>query len=100
MGRTASTDNTNTQPPQASKCGAKYICICIPQLQFRLQQNTISPHGLCSAIPYQVSKMKTFGEHSSNDWYLRTVPKHNRFHIMFVKATKSKQITDTVFFEH
>ena len=46
------------------------------------------------------SRRKTFGEHSSDGWYLRTSPEHYRCHLVFVKATKSKRITDTVFFKH
>ena len=32
--------------------------------------------------------------------YLSTFPEHYRCHIIFVKATKHKRISDTVFFKH
>ena len=33
-------------------------------------------------------------------WYLRTSPEHYRCHIVFVKNTQSKRVTDTVIFKH
>jgi hypothetical protein len=33
-------------------------------------------------------------------WYLKTSPEHYRCHIVFVKKTQSKRVTDTVFFKH
>jgi hypothetical protein len=46
------------------------------------------------------SKRKTWGEHSSDGWYLRTSQEHYRSHVVLVKATRAKHITDTVFFKH
>jgi hypothetical protein len=43
---------------------------------------------------------KSWGEHSSNGWYLTTSPDHYRCHFIFVKATRAKQISDTVYFKH
>ena len=45
-------------------------------------------------------KRKAFGEHSADGWYLRTSPEHYRCHVVFVKTTRSRRITDTVFFKH
>eukprot|EP00804_Cyclotella_cryptica_P001048 CCRYP_008349-RA/>CCRYP_008349-RA protein AED:0.36 eAED:0.38 QI:0/0/0/1/0/0/3/0/608 len=33
-------------------------------------------------------------------WYLKTSPEHYRCHIVFVKKTQAKRVTDTVFFKH
>jgi hypothetical protein len=46
------------------------------------------------------NRRKTWGEHSSNGWYLTTSPDHYRCHYIFVKATRAKQISDTIFFKH
>ena len=46
------------------------------------------------------NRHKTWGEHSSDGWYLTTSPDHYRCHYISVKATRAKQILDTVFFKH
>ncbi len=49
---------------------------------------------------HQTHKKKNVGEHSSDGWYLKTSPEHYRYHIVFVKATRSKCISDMVYFKH
>ena len=46
------------------------------------------------------NRRKSWGEHSSDGWYLTTSPDHYRCHIIFVKATRAKRISDTVYFKH
>eukprot|EP00804_Cyclotella_cryptica_P004359 CCRYP_017999-RA/>CCRYP_017999-RA protein AED:0.23 eAED:0.24 QI:0/0/0/1/0/0/4/0/900 len=46
------------------------------------------------------SRRKTFGEHASDGWYLKTSDEHYRKHVVLVKATKAKRLTDTIFFKH
>ncbi len=46
------------------------------------------------------NKRKSWGEHASDGWYIKTSPDHYRCHWIFVKATRAKQISDTVFFKH
>ena len=46
------------------------------------------------------NRCKSWGEHASDGWYLKTSPDHYRCHWIFVKATRAKQISDTVFFKH
>jgi hypothetical protein len=46
------------------------------------------------------NRRKSWGEHASDGWYLKTSPDHYRCHWIFVKATRAKQISDTVYFKH
>ncbi len=46
------------------------------------------------------NRRKSWGEHSSDGWYLTTSLDHYRCHIIFVKATQAKLISDTVCFKH
>jgi hypothetical protein len=46
------------------------------------------------------NRRKTWGEHSSDGWYLTTSKDHYRCHYIFVKATRAKRISDTVYFKH
>ncbi|KAL7474341.1 hypothetical protein ACHAW6_000317, partial [Cyclotella cf. meneghiniana] len=67
---------------------------------FDYNQIPIAPMGCAVQFHIKPIRKKTFGEHSADGWYLRTSPEHYRYHVVFVKATRSKQITDTVFFKH
>jgi hypothetical protein len=60
----------------------------------------LAPMGCAVHFHIKPARRKTFREHSSDGLYLQTSPEHYCCHIVFVKATKSKQITDTVFFKH
>jgi hypothetical protein len=46
------------------------------------------------------NRRRSWGEHSSDGWYLTTSPDHYRCHFIFVKATRAKRISDTVYFKH
>jgi hypothetical protein len=46
------------------------------------------------------NRRKSWGEHSSDGWYLTTSPDHYRYHFIFVKATRAKQISNTIYFKH
>jgi hypothetical protein len=58
------------------------------------------PMGCAGKFHIKPNRRKTWGEHSSNGWYLTTSPDHYRCHYIFVKATREKRISDTVFFKH
>jgi len=60
----------------------------------------LAPMGCSVQFHIKPNRRKTWGEHSSNGWYLTTSPDHYRCHYIFVKATRSKRISDTVFFKH
>jgi hypothetical protein len=42
----------------------------------------------------------TWADNAIDGWYLQTSPKHNRCHIVYVKNTRSKRVSDTVHFKH
>ena len=46
------------------------------------------------------NRRKTWDEHAGDGWYLITSPDHYRCHWIFVKATRAKRISDTVYFKH
>ncbi|KAL7476252.1 hypothetical protein ACHAW6_002126, partial [Cyclotella cf. meneghiniana] len=67
---------------------------------FDYNRMPLAPMGCAVQFHIKPARQKTFREHLSDGWYLRMSPKHYRCHVSFVEATKSKQITDTVFFKH
>ena len=67
---------------------------------FDYNRMPFAPMGCAVQFHIKPSRRKTWGEHSSDGWYLRTSPEHYRSHIVLVKATRAKRITDTVFFKH
>jgi hypothetical protein len=46
------------------------------------------------------NRRKSWGEHASDGWYIKTSPDHYRCHWIFMKATRAKQTSNTVFFKH
>jgi hypothetical protein len=60
----------------------------------------LAPLGCTIQFDIKPNRRKAWGEHSSDDWYLGTSPKHYRDHIIFVSATKTQRITNTIFFKH
>ena len=67
---------------------------------FDYNRMPIAPMGCAVQFHIKPGRRKSFGEHSADGWYLRTSPEHYRCHVVFVKATRAKRITDTVFFKH
>ena len=64
--------------------------------------NRMPLHPLgCAVQAYNDSnKRRSWEEHSKDGWYLGTSDKHYRSYDVYIKETKSKQNTDTVFFQH
>ena len=60
----------------------------------------LTPIGCAVQFQVKLNRHKSRGEHSSNGWYLTTSPDHYRCHFIFVKATRAKRISDTVYFKH
>ena len=60
----------------------------------------LAPMGCAVQFHIKPGRRKSFGEHSADGWYLRTSPEHYCCHVVFIKSTRMKQITDTVFFKH
>ena len=67
--------------------------------QFDYDRMPLAPLGCAVQFHVKLERRKSWGEDSA-DGYVRTSPEHYRCHEVFVKATKSKRITDTVFFKH
>jgi hypothetical protein len=67
---------------------------------FDYNRMPLAPMGCAVQFHIKPKRRRTWGEHSSDGWYLRTSPEHYRCHVVFVKATRSKRISDTVFFKH
>ena len=60
----------------------------------------LAPMGRAVQFHIKPHRRKSWGEHSINGWYLTTSPDHYRCHFIFVKATRAKRISDTVYFKH
>ena len=55
----------------------------------------------CAVQLYKSTNRRgTWAKHSTNGWYLGTLKEHYPCHIIYVKKTRSEQISDTVFFKH
>ncbi|KAL7477858.1 hypothetical protein ACHAW6_003650 [Cyclotella cf. meneghiniana] len=64
---------------------------------FDYNRMPLAPMGCAVQFHIKPNRRKTFGEHSSNGGYLKTLPEHYQAHLVFVKATRVKRITDKVF---
>ncbi|KAL7481782.1 hypothetical protein ACHAW6_007457 [Cyclotella cf. meneghiniana] len=67
---------------------------------FDYNRMPLAPMGCAGQFHIKPGKRKSFGEHLADGWYLGTSPEHYRCHIVFVKTTRSKRITGTIFFKH
>ncbi len=54
----------------------------------------------CAVQLHQTSERQaTWAANSIDRWYLHTFPEHYQCHVIYVKQTKSKRVSDTVFFK-
>ena len=67
---------------------------------FDYNRTPIAPMGCGVQFHIKPNRRRTWGEHSMDGWYLQTSPEHYRCHIVFVKKTQAKRVTDTIFFKH
>jgi hypothetical protein len=67
---------------------------------FDYNQMPLAPMGCAVQFHIKPNRRKSGGEHASDGWYLKTSPDHYRCHWIFVKATRAKRISDTVFFKN
>ena len=58
---------------------------------FDYNRMPLAPMGCAVQFHIKPNRRKTWGEHSSDGWYLRTSPEHYRCHIVFVKATRHNE---------
>lgn len=68
--------------------------------QFDYNQNLLAPLSCSIQFHNKPNRWRTWGEHSSNRWYLGPAIEHYCCHSIYICATKAKRITDTVFFKH
>jgi len=67
---------------------------------FDYNRMPIAPMGCAVQFHIKPGRCKTFGEHSADGFYLKTLEEHYRTHIVFCKKTRAKLLADTVFFKH
>ena len=67
---------------------------------FDYNRMPLAPMGCAVQFHVKPDRRKTWGEHSMDGWYLKTSVEHYRCHVVFVKKTQAKRVTDTVFFKH
>ncbi len=60
----------------------------------------LAPMGCAVQLYESINRCRTWADNSTDKWYLGTSNKHYRCHIIYVKKTRSKRISDTVFFKH
>ena len=68
--------------------------------QFDFNRTPLAPMGCAVQFHNKLNNQKSWGEHSSDGWYIGIAPEHYRCHTVFVKATRAIRISDTVFFKH
>jgi hypothetical protein len=75
-----------------------YAHLCGP---FNYNKMPLAPMGCAVQVHEKTDKRGTWAYHSVDRWYLSTSPKHYRTHRCgHIKATKSEQVSDTVYFSH
>eukprot|EP00804_Cyclotella_cryptica_P002446 CCRYP_019168-RA/>CCRYP_019168-RA protein AED:0.13 eAED:0.13 QI:0/0/0/1/0.5/0.4/5/0/1227 len=62
---------------------------------FDYNRMPLAPMGCAVQFHIKPDKRKTWGKHSMDGWYLKTSPEHYRCHVVFMKKTQSKRVTDT-----
>jgi hypothetical protein len=66
---------------------------------FDYNKMTLAPIG-CAVQLHESSKRRgTWLANSIDGWYLQTSPEHYQCHVMYVKQTKSKIVSNTVYFK-
>jgi hypothetical protein len=66
---------------------------------FDYNKMPLAPMGCPVQLHQSNTKRASWAENSINGWYLQTSPEHYQCHVIYVKQTKSKQVSDTVFFK-
>ncbi len=60
----------------------------------------LAPMGCAVQLYESINRRGTWADNSKDGWYLGTSNEHYRCHIIYVKKTRSKRTSDTVFFKH
>ncbi len=83
-----------SEPPPTITCGTQ----CHGNFDYNCMP--LAPMGCAVQFHIKPNRCKSWGEHSSDGWYPTTSLDHYRCHIIFIKATRAKLISDTVYFKH
>jgi hypothetical protein len=67
---------------------------------FDYNKMPLAPMGCEAQVHEKTNKRGTWAYHSVDGWYLFTSPEHYRAHNCHIKHTKSKQLSNTVQFQH
>jgi hypothetical protein len=67
---------------------------------FDYNKMPLAPMGCEAQVHEKTDKCGTWAYHSADGWYLFTSPKHYHTHNCHIEHTKSKQLSDTVQFQH
>ncbi len=67
---------------------------------FNYNKMPLTPMGCEAQVHEKTNKRGTWAYHSVDRWYLFTSSKHYRTHNCHIKHAKSKQLSDTVQFQH
>jgi hypothetical protein len=67
---------------------------------FDYNKMPLAPMGCAVQLFESRDRRGTWAEQAIDRWYIGTSIKHYRCHRIYVKKTKSKRISDTVFFKH
>jgi hypothetical protein len=67
---------------------------------FDYNRMPLGPLGCAVQFHIKPKRRKSWGEHASDGWHLGSSTEHYRCWWVFVKETRSKRITDTIFFKH
>jgi hypothetical protein len=67
---------------------------------FDYNKMPLAPMGCEAQVHEKTDKRGTWAYHSVDGWYLFTSPEHYCTHNCHIKHTKSKQLSDTVQFQH
>ena len=60
----------------------------------------LAPIGCAVQFHVKPGRRRTWGEQSTDGWYIGASPEHYRTHRIFVKATRTHCLSDTVYFKH
>ncbi len=67
---------------------------------FNYNRMPLGPMGCAVQVHKSNERRGTWADTAIDGWYLQTSPKHYHCHIVYVKNTRSKRVSDTVHFKH
>jgi len=66
---------------------------------FDYNKMPLAPMGFAVQLFQNSEKRTSWGANAIDGWYFQTFPEHYRCRVVYVKQTKSKRVSDTVFFK-